>query len=323
MRQRTLTISVAMCTYNGEDYLQEQLDSILGQTLPPDELVVCDDGSSDRTDDILESFADRAPFSVRLYRNEVNLGSRQNFQQTIDHCNGSIVVLSDQDDVWHRDKLEQLSRILIADPECVGAFSNARLVDADGEPLDRTLWEHFEVGPDIRRILACPDEEAQRVLLRRNYVTGATFAFRADFWKEIKPIPRCWVHDAWIVFVLTSCGKVVGLDEMLVDYRQHLQNQIGIQQTTRKERALDQHALERVACRITGALNHIRTSGRSWSPRLTEELEARLTHISKRLSGRGRGIRSAYTLFPELLSGQYHQYSNGLLSFIKDMKRIS
>src|SRR5690606_8953402 len=83
-----MMISVAMCTYNGEKYLAEQLESILRQDHPVDELVVCDDGSSDRTIAILNEFAQKAPFVVGIHVNEKNLGSTKNFEKALTLCQG-------------------------------------------------------------------------------------------------------------------------------------------------------------------------------------------------------------------------------------------
>src|SRR5215510_13144854 len=100
-------ISIAMCTHNGAPYLAEQLNSILAQTRLPDEVVVCDDCSSDNSRAILESFASKAPFLVSLQFNEQRLGSTKNFEKTIELCQGDVIALCDQDDVWSIEKLAQ------------------------------------------------------------------------------------------------------------------------------------------------------------------------------------------------------------------------
>ena len=96
---KSSTVSVALCTYNGERFLQEQLDSIAMQTWTPDEVVVGDDGSSDSTLEILERWKQSVPFSVRIERNERNLGFAKNFESTLSRCTGDVVFLCDQDDV--------------------------------------------------------------------------------------------------------------------------------------------------------------------------------------------------------------------------------
>src|SRR5882724_11959920 len=93
-------ISVAMCTYNGAGFLSEQLESIAAQTRLPDELVICDDRSTDESVEIVRNFARHTPFSVRLEMNEENLGSTKNFEKSIGLCQGEIIALADQDDVW-------------------------------------------------------------------------------------------------------------------------------------------------------------------------------------------------------------------------------
>src|SRR5271168_1256902 len=96
-----MRVSVAMCTYNGAAYLEEQLESLALQSFPPEELVVCDDVSTDATPQILDDFARRAPFSVRIVKNSANVGYRRNFEQAIGLCQGEVIALSDQDDFWY------------------------------------------------------------------------------------------------------------------------------------------------------------------------------------------------------------------------------
>ena len=101
---QTLRISIAMSTYNGGKYLQEQLDSFLAQTSLPDELVITDDCSTDNTLEIIQAFAAMAPFEVRWEQNEKNLGYTGNFNQALMKTTGDLVFLSDQDDVWFPEK---------------------------------------------------------------------------------------------------------------------------------------------------------------------------------------------------------------------------
>src|SRR4051794_15860948 len=92
--------SVAMCTYNGARFIGAQLASVAAQTRTPDELIVCDDRSTDETVAIVQKFADSAPFRVRLHVNEENLGSTKNFERAVSLCEGDLIALCDQDDVW-------------------------------------------------------------------------------------------------------------------------------------------------------------------------------------------------------------------------------
>jgi glycosyltransferase involved in cell wall biosynthesis len=113
-------VSVALGTYNGERFLQEQLDSLAGQRVRPVELVACDDDSSDETMEILERFAENAPFPVRIFRNESNVGFTANLIGAAERCQGPLIAFCDQDDVWHHEKLARQVAYLDAHPD-IGA----------------------------------------------------------------------------------------------------------------------------------------------------------------------------------------------------------
>src|ERR1051326_2811088 len=140
-----MKISVAMCTFNGEPYLQEQLNSFARQTRPPDELVICDDRSSDETRTISDSFARTAGFPVIVAGNEQTFGSPRNFEQAVSRCSGDIIALSDQDDVWLPAKLALLEAQFGKSARVGLVFSDAEVVDQDLRPTGRRMWN--EVGP--------------------------------------------------------------------------------------------------------------------------------------------------------------------------------
>ena len=134
--------SVAMCTYDGERFLQDQLVSISSQSRLPDEMVVCDDNSSDETWSILCSFSKSAPFPVRLIRNERNLGVVENFEKALRLTSGDVVFLSDQDDVWRIDKIERISEHFETNPATGMVITDAEMVDENLSPQEHSLW-HF------------------------------------------------------------------------------------------------------------------------------------------------------------------------------------
>ena len=142
-----MQISVAMCTYNGQKYLEEQLNSIAVQSLLPIELVICDDGSADDTAEIVRQFSSTAPFPVHFFKNERNLGSTKNFEKAVSLCVGELIALSDQDDVWVPEKLARLAAVLAANPSVGGVFSNAQLIDGASRPLERLLWNEVPATP--------------------------------------------------------------------------------------------------------------------------------------------------------------------------------
>ncbi len=130
-----MKISVAMCTFNGAQYLGEQLASLLAQIRLPDELIICDDGSRDNTCDILRAFAGKVPFEIHIHVNETTLGSTKNFEKIISLCSGDIIALSDQDDVWYPQKLSLIEQAFLQNPQMGGVFTNAEIVDQNLEPL--------------------------------------------------------------------------------------------------------------------------------------------------------------------------------------------
>ena len=111
-----LSLSVALASYNGERYIAEQLDSIARQTRLPDELIISDDASTDSTPAIVHEFAQRVPFPVRFLQHE-RLGSTGNFELAIAACQGDIIFLCDQDDVWYPNKIEVIEAVFVNRPE--------------------------------------------------------------------------------------------------------------------------------------------------------------------------------------------------------------
>jgi glycosyltransferase involved in cell wall biosynthesis len=178
-----LKLSVAMGTYGGAAYLPAQLKSIAAQTRPPDELIVCDDGSTDDTTWIVGSFAGQVSFPVRLQVNTTNIGSTKTFEKAIALGTGDLIALADQDDVWRPDKLARLEAMFAATPDVGLVFSDAELVDETLRPLGRRLWE--VVGSNGAQRTLQRRDRAFSLLLPGSLVTGATMAFRAgsDLWR--------------------------------------------------------------------------------------------------------------------------------------------
>lgn len=219
-------ISVVLATFNGEKFLQKQLDSLLDQTVPPDEVIASDDNSSDGTKAILKRFRENAPFPVRIIENSPGLGFRENFLQACRHATGDWIAFCDQDDIWHPDKLARCLPYM-GDPEITQIAHRALLIDAeDGEigyfdqgigeadatirsPLDYDVWETFW---------------GFSMLFRRELLDLVPIEQR--FVDYIDPRHRI-AHDRWVMFLAQTLGKTVELGERLVAYRQHGRNLYG------------------------------------------------------------------------------------------------
>lgn len=321
-------LSVAICTYNGARYLAEQLESVAAQSRPPDELVVCDDGSTDETVAIVRAFERQAPFPVRVFVNSRNLGSTRNFEEAIARCSGDIIVLADQDDVWRWDKLERLAGVLEESP-CVGAvFSDAEVVDERLNPLGYRLWESVRFTPTEQARLKAGD--AFRVLVRHNVVTGATMAFRSAHRSLILPIPPAWTHDGWIALIVAAVADLAMIPEPLVAYRQHAANQIGAVPRDKRTKGrkpaavVAQRHAERVRLYALARERLVSPAASACvSPGVLKLLDGAITHYRAREAmleqpSRWRRLPLAVR---EVLTLRYHRYARGLRSFRKDLGR--
>jgi hypothetical protein len=326
-----MKISIAMCTYNGAEFLPAQLQSILTQTRPPDEIVICDDGSTDGTRSMLEEFATESAIPINLHFNQQNLGSIKNFEQAIRLCTGDMIALSDQDDVWRSDKLQLFESELNNSPSAGLVFSDAEIVDENLKPLDRRMWDG--VGFDAHKRKLIKTGRALEVLITGWTVTGATMAFRSSFVKLSLPIPEgiAMIHDGWIALTIAAVADVVAIDEPLIQYRQHAQQQIGA--PARKETDPELRGMQSIETAFR------RRNSSTDLHKILETLEARLLthasdfdtrkalsfvsdyafHLSVRANLPQRRLNRVPSILRELLSLRYHEYANGFKSAAKDL----
>jgi hypothetical protein len=332
--------SVAMCTYNGARYVGEQLASIAAQTHAPDELVVCDDRSTDETADIVRGFASRAPFPVRLHVNEQNLGSTGNFERAVSLCEGDLIALSDQDDVWLPEKLARLEEEFARDSSALIVFSDASIVDEDSRPTGQGLWGSVGLGrAELERL-----ESGRGIgdLLRGSTVTGATMALRARLRELVLPFPvdLLLIHDAWMSLLAACVGGVRPVSEPLVQYRRHTSQQVGPRARPESPGGLSavvageaQSALTRTnpydsALAIARAAHTRLADARARGLEITKspraarslaELDARIKHWDTRRTLPRARLRRAAPVLRELFTLRYHRYANGVASAAKDL----
>jgi glycosyltransferase involved in cell wall biosynthesis len=326
-----MKISIAMCTYNGAEFLPAQLQSIITQSRPPDEIVICDDGSTDGTRAVLETFKKESSIPITLHINDLNLGSVKNFERSITLCTGDVIALSDQDDVWRSDKLHLFESVLNESPSAGIIFSDAEIVDEHLNPLDRRMWD--EVGFDAHRRKLVRTGRALEVLIHGWTVTGATMGFRTNFVKLSLPIPDeiAMIHDGWIALTIAAVADVVAADGTLIKYRQHAQQQIGA--PARKETAPELRGMQAIETAFR------RRNSSADLHKILETLEARLlsqandfdtrkalsfvsnyaSHLNVRANLPQRRLNRVPSILRELLSLRYHEYANGFKSAAKDL----
>lgn len=218
-----MDVSVALCTYNGERYIADQLDSILNQTHVPDEIVVRDDGSTDRTLEILNEYATDAPELFDIEQHAENTGVAKNFESAIRACTGDYIALSDQDDVWHEEKLARQLAAL-SESDAALACHNSTLVTDSMDPIG-DLWA--DLIPAYIPESETRPTDTFRQLVRRNFVQGATVLLDAEYVDEILPLPAAWHHDYYLAIQACLRGGIIVLDDELLSYRQHEQQEVG------------------------------------------------------------------------------------------------
>jgi glycosyltransferase involved in cell wall biosynthesis len=326
----TDTVSVAMCTYNGSRFLSAQLESIASQTRLPDEVVVCDDGSSDNTVEIVKRFSASAPFPVRLEINKTNLGSTKNFEKAIGLCTGNLIALADQDDVWLEKKLETIEKEFESKPKVGIVFSDAELVDENLQPLGTRLWTSIRFDENGRRELK--SERRLNVLLPGWTVTGATMAFRLKFRTLALPIPNDvpMIHDGWIAVVIATVADISFIEQPLVKYRQHEQQQIGAPEATTRQEPTGVEGV-RHAVNRTNPYDRMISIAEKVRSRIVERseefdcsaalrnLDEHIHHFRTRSALPENKLKRLPLVLREVASRRYHLYSNGLHSAVKDL----
>ena len=205
-----MKISIAMATYNGEKYLQEQLDSFLCQTRLPDELIVSDDCSIDRTVQIVKEFSMNAPFQVVLNQNPRNLGYAGNFNKALELTAGDIVFLSDQDDVWFPQKIAVIVSKAERYPEALAIMNDSELTDGNLQTVGLTKLGQLRAGG----------------FSNKSFVMGCCAAVRRSLLDFALPVPEGYAsHDKWLLEIADALNTKLIFDEVLQYYRRHGSNE--------------------------------------------------------------------------------------------------
>lgn len=316
------SVSIAVCTYNGERFLQEQLDSLLAQTHRPNQIVIRDDLSTDGTLALLQAFVPRAEaagITVDLQVNPQNVGYRRNFDGALRACTGEIIFLCDQDDVWHANKIARFCTEFGARPGLLALHCNAQLIDEAGQPLQQTLFDALRYLPeDLARMHA---GGGFHLMLKRNLMTGAAMAFRHSVLADALPLPdKDWVHDAWIGTLAAMRGDIDSLPEALIGYRLHSGNQLGLGGNDTAPRAVRRKRQLETECAQSGLLL---ARGRELSlPQpLLAWVERKQHHVSVRATLPTSRVRRLPVVMGQLLSGNYSNFGRGLLSACIDLIR--
>jgi glycosyltransferase involved in cell wall biosynthesis len=317
--KRIPTVSIALCTHNGGDFLSEQLKSIMYQTIQPNEIIICDDDSSDNTLEIIQQFSELLP--VKLYRNTPALGTIKNFEYAVSLCKSEMIFLCDQDDYWLHHKIETLVNYLEENTTQEVVFSNAVIVDEELQDLQTTMWEKVRFWEE--EIQEWRRGKALDLLLTGNRVTGCTVAMRKSFAEKSRPFPTNihpnFIHDGWIGILASVNNEIGFVTDPLVLYRQHEQQQVGVVEKEREKIQIHSRFSRPRDLKLSpfiekgnlyfNLLNHISVNYPELKDK-TKPLQRISQHYQLRSNLEKNRFKRIVPIFKNLYSGNYHRYRN-------------
>ena len=218
-----MKVSIALCTYNSEKFISEQMDSLLSQTVLPDEIVISDDGSTDHTLDIIRSYQTNHKSLIKILNHPGHLGVFKNFPYALDHCEGDIIFPCDHDDVWMNDKIEKHLKAHLEHNDAILVYSNADVVYMTPDHYLYPLWEPKSILDDVNG-----QASYNSLVYKGHSIAGCCMSFQKKHYQSIVPFPDQIYHDDWLATTAVIKGKIVGIPESLIKYRQHGENTVGI-----------------------------------------------------------------------------------------------
>ena len=228
-------VEILMTTYNGEAFVQEQIESILAQSFTDFHLTISDDHSSDNTYAILEHYYECFPDKISIIKAPCRFGNaRDHFFHMMDQCDADYIFFCDQDDVWFKDKLSLFMKEFDENMEVSSdlpllVFSDQIPTDSKLNPLSESLMKYQKQNPYIK---------SYRELIFQNVVTGGAMAInRALRNKALESIDRknTLMHDYWLAIVAAYFGRCIYIDKSTSYYRQHSNNEVGAKKVDSSE----------------------------------------------------------------------------------------
>lgn len=254
-----LKSSVAICTYNGERYIKDQLKSILDQDREVDEIVICDDCSIDNTVMICDEILSHSGIKYTIIKNKKNLGFIKNFYQAMSLCKNDIIFLCDQDDVWMKNKTSIILDVFEKKSAALMVFSNAIITNDKLEPIN-DLYKTLNYSTSYLENQNIAFEK----LINDNFVVGATAAIRKDLLRMSNDSDNKWAHDSWLAIVASLNKGLFSINDPLIYYRQHSTNTIGLNQQSKLRKLkkilkkLSSSNLDQYACVRVPLLLHLK-----------------------------------------------------------------
>ena len=307
--------SVVVCTYNGEQYIREQIESILEQKHKVDEIVVCDDGSNDRTLEIIRQvFAESGFKHYRIMGPRATKGVASNFLRGLKVSTGDYVFTCDQDDVWLPDKVAVFADAIEKSHKQL-YFSDGYVVESDLKKRGYSLWNTLDFS-----VNSLSNNTMFGILLSRCVVTGAAMAVSRELIDQIEEIPDCWLHDGWFAVVAAFNDSIQPIDRKTFLYRQHGRNVVGARSDSLFGRAKSwaRNISEQKRVRKTRYERYMCVRQKFESE--SEELSGCLRFWGKLCALDGRGAAASLaTIIQLLVDGSYGRYYTGARGAVRDV----
>lgn len=235
-----VSITVLVATYNGVEFIRQQLDSILSQSCQPTEIVICDDQSVDGTHEVIQEYSEKSVnIPIRIFVNRTRKGHARNFIDGIAYCTGDYIAFCDQDDLWLPDKLKVISEIIRQSNYPGMVFSDCTVTDSDLSPTGQTGFEYLKMTPEARTLIKSGG--LFELLVLKPYVTGMTMVCRRQ---DLEKMPLDMVkssHDYYLSTAFAAISDYAMTEEALVLYRQHSKNSIGMSKKKHRKLQLLNH----------------------------------------------------------------------------------
>ena len=314
-------ISIALCTYNGSDHLQEQWQSILNQQVLPDEVVISDDQSTDDTQRLLDKLAVKAPFPVRVLKNKERLGYNKNFEQALAACTGDLIFICDQDDYWLPEKIRIMTQFMEQHPDAQLSFCNAWVTDENLQGRQKHVWEavRFNKKAQTRWVTG----EMLDVLLEGNRMMGCATVIRRSFLSLLLPIPNeipGYIYDGWLALVAATQNAIQFVNQPLQLYRTHVQQQVGVREKPTPDRIRLRDRVTRHRARKLAPLRKVQAQLTIIRQLLIErvpptspglpQLNQRLAHFTLRSYLPQNRFKRISPVLQNLWQGNYRRYTD-------------
>ena len=217
-------ITVLLAVYNGEKFLKPQIESILNQTVRDIKILIRDDGSNDKSPEIIAEYASKFPNKISVIKGEPTGSAVSNFGEMLKQCDDDYIMFADQDDVWFEDKVQKTFDAMLKaeseDPDLpVLVHTDLVVTDSELNTISDSFFNYQKIIPEDLTI---------NKLLVQNYVTGCTVMINRILKNRAIPIPEsAAMHDWWLALAASAFGKIVTVNQPLMYYRQHGQNHVG------------------------------------------------------------------------------------------------